>query len=87
MSPPRKKDGCIKWDGMIAFGENPGGQTSQTADETVRHQQGLPPQERHWNQTADGPRWNDGFQQKSVFDEPAPAAAGRTYPTHGKKRR
>lgn len=65
MSPPRKKDGCINWDKMIADGENPGGQTSQSPDETVRNQQGLPPQEWHFNQRADGALWNDGFQPES----------------------
>ena len=49
---------------LIAKSENPNGQLSQTADETVRNQQGLPRQEWHWNQSADGPSWNDGFQPK-----------------------
>lgn len=77
MSPPRKKDGCINWDGMIAKGENPNGQTSQTADSTIRNQDGLGPQEWHWNQSADGARWNDGFQPKpESFANPA--TPGRT---------
>lgn len=80
MSPPRKKDGCIDWDGMIAKGENPNGQISQTADETVRNQQGLPPQDWHFNQSADGPSWNDGFQ-------PTPGVYGTIAVNPRRKRR
>ena len=49
---------------LIAKGENPNGQISQSADSTIRNQDGLGPQEWKWNQSADGPRWNDGFQPK-----------------------
>lgn len=77
MSPPRKKDGCINWNGMIAKGENPNGQTSQTADSTIRNQDGLGPQEYHYHQSADGARWNDGFQPKPE-SFPTSATPGRT---------
>lgn len=72
MSPPRKKGGCLDWDGMIQKGENPNGQISQTANETVRDQQALPRQEWKWNQSADGRRWNNGFDQNpDAFTVPA----------------
>ena len=49
---------------LIAKGENPNGQISQSANETVRNQQGLPRQDFKYNQEADGARWNSGFDKK-----------------------
>ena len=65
MSPPRKKNGCLDWDGMIRKGENPNGQISQSTDETIRNQQAMPRQEFKYNQEADGARWNSGFDKKA----------------------
>lgn len=56
---------------LYGKGENPNGQLSQTADSTVKNQDGLGPQDYHWNQSADGPSWNDGFQPKSFAQPPA----------------
>jgi len=72
---------------LIAFGENPNGQVSQTADSTIRNQDGLGPQEYHWNQSADGDRWNNGFQQKPVWDTAPATAARKTIPAPSSKRR
>lgn len=76
MSP--RKNGKLDFEGMIANGENPNGMMAQTADGTLRNADALGPQDWHWNQSADGPRWNDGFQPKP--DVPA-------QPTLRRKRR
>ena len=49
---------------LYGKGENPNGMIAQTADGTVRNADALGPQDYHWNQEADGPRWNSGFQSK-----------------------
>lgn len=78
MSPPRKKDGCLDWKGMIQSGENPNGMMAQTADGTVRNADALGRQEYKWNQSADGPSWNNGFDAKPEFSGATiPAASGR----------
>lgn len=61
----------------IAKGENPNGIVSQTADSTVRNADGLGPQQWNWNQEADGPRWNSGFQHKSDLEGVAVAMPRR----------
>jgi hypothetical protein len=60
---------------LYAKGENPSGQTSQTADETVRNQNGCPPQQWNGNLQGDGSRWN-----RPVGGDIKP----RTYPKHNK---
>lgn len=68
MAPPRKKNGSIDWGEMHAKGENPNGMMAQTADGTVRNCDAMPPQDYHYNQSADGERWNDGFQKPTVIE-------------------
>lgn len=65
---------------LIAKGENPNGCITQTADGTMRNYDALGKQDWHWNQSADGPSWNDGFQ-------PKPEYLGIAMPATPRKRR
>jgi hypothetical protein len=76
---PRKKNGSIDWDDLYGKGENPNGTIAQTSNETVRNCDAMPPQDYHYHQSADGERWNDGFQNKvDYFGTPAPTTVGRS---------
>jgi hypothetical protein len=59
-------------DDLIAKGENPNGCIAQTADGTLRNYDALGRQEYKWNQGADGPRWNNGFDPKPGISEVPP---------------
>jgi hypothetical protein len=60
----------LRFDSLIAKGENPNGMIAQTADETVRGAEGLPPQDWKYGQQADGRRWNGGRDYSENYGAP-----------------
>ena len=57
---------------LYAKGENPRGQVSQSADETIINSESLPPQQDKWNKQADGERWNGNDSHTFKRNQPFP---------------
>ena len=57
---------------LYGKGENPNGQTSITAEETMRNSEALPPQQNKWNLQADGQRFNGSDEHKFKRNQPFP---------------
>jgi hypothetical protein len=63
--------------GLYGKGENPNGQTSLTAEETMRNSEALPRQDSKWNRQADGQRWNGSDEHQFKRNQPFPPAKNR----------